>query len=82
MLVKQTDKSDFVFGAVFDTVDIGLVLVDSMRSIVAWNEGIARVSRRTAQDVVAKASTTYFPRYSTRLPSVIDDAFERAAQAS
>ena len=82
MLVKQTDQSDFVFGAVFDTVDIGLVLVDSMRSIVAWNEWIARVSRRTAQDVVGKSLDDIFPEiHSTRLPSVIDDAFEAGSSS-
>ena len=77
MLVKQTDNFDLVFRAVFDTVDIGLVVVDSMGSIVGWNEWIARVSRRTAQDVVGKSLEDIFPEiHSTRLPSVIDDAFQ------
>ena len=49
------NTSDFVFGAVFDTVDIGLVVVDSKGWIVGWNEWIARVSRRPAQDVVGKS---------------------------
>jgi PAS domain S-box-containing protein len=82
MLVKQTDHYDLVFRAVFDTVDIGLVVVDSMRSIVGWNDWIARVSRRRAQDVVGKSLEDIFPEIrSTRLPRVIDDAFQAGSSS-
>ena len=48
------NASDLVFGPVFDTVDIGLVVLDSQGYIVGWNEWIARVSRRPARDVLGK----------------------------
>ena len=55
------NASDLVFGPVFDTVDIGLVVLDSQGCIVGWNEWMARVSRRPAQDVVGKAFFEVFP---------------------
>jgi PAS domain S-box-containing protein len=77
MLFKQTDQSDLMFRAVFDTVDIGLVVVNSARAIVGWNEWIARVSRRTADEAVGKSLETIFPEIqNTRLPSVVEDAFQ------
>jgi len=82
MLVKHTHKSDLLFSSVFDTVDIGLVVVDSMRSIVGWNEWIARVSRRTAEDVEGKSLEDIFPEiHGTRLPTVIDDAFQAGSSS-
>ena len=82
MLVKHTHQSDLLFSSVFDTVDIGLVVVDSMRSIVGWNEWIARVSRRTAEDVVGKSLQDIFPEiHGTRLPTVIDDAFQAGSSS-
>ena len=55
------NASDLVFGPVFDTVDIGLVVLDSRGYIVGWNEWIARVSRRPASDVLGKALSDVFP---------------------
>ena len=82
MLIKQTDQSDLVFRAVFDTVDIGLVVLNSLRSIVGWNEWIARVSRCAAEDVVGKTLEDIFPEIrSTRLPSVIEDAFQAGSSS-
>jgi PAS domain S-box-containing protein len=71
------NPSDLVFSAVFDTVDIGLVVLDSQRCVVGWNEWIARVSRRPAHDVLGKSFEDVFPEIrSTRLPSVIEDSFQ------
>jgi PAS domain S-box-containing protein len=71
------NPSDLVFGAVFDTVDIGLVVLDSHGCIVGWNEWIARVSHRPALDVLGKSLKDIFPEISdTRLPSVIADSFQ------
>ena len=68
--------SDLLFGPVFDTVDIGLVVLDSQGCIVGWNEWMARVSRRPARDVLGKAFLEVFPEVrQTRLPDVIDDSF-------
>ena len=69
--------SDTVFGPVFDTVDIGLVVIDINGHVVAWNEWMARVSRRTSQQVLGKPFFEIFPdARSTRMPGVIEDAFQ------
>jgi PAS domain S-box-containing protein len=72
MLVKVTD---LLLGPVFDSVDIGLVVLDGQRCIVGWNDWIARVSRHLAQDVMGKDLFDVFSDLrDTRLPNVIDDA--------
>jgi PAS domain S-box-containing protein len=69
------NASDLLFGPVFDTVDIGLVVLDSQGCIVGWNEWMARVSRRPATHVLGQAFLEVFPAVrQTRLPDVIDDA--------
>ncbi len=76
------NASDLVFGPVFDTVDIGLVVLDSQGCIIGWNEWISRVSRRPARDVLGKALSDVFPEVgNTRLRDVIDDSF-RAGSSS
>ena len=66
----------------FDTVDIGIVVLDSQGYIVSWNEWIARVSRRPARDVIGKAFFEVFPELrQTRLPDVIGNSF-RAGSSS
>lgn len=76
------NASDLVFGPVFDTVDIGLVVLDSQGYIVGWNEWIARVSRRRTRDVLGKTLLEVFPEVQhTRLAEVIDDSF-RAGSSS
>ena len=70
------NASDLVFGPVFDSVDIGLVVLDSRGYIVGWNEWLARVSRRPASDVLGKTLADVFPEVRhTRLPDVVDDSF-------
>jgi PAS domain S-box-containing protein len=70
------NASDLLFGPVFDTVDIGLVVLDSQGCIVGWNEWMARVSRRPAREVLGSAFLEVFPEVrQTRLPDVIDDSF-------
>jgi PAS domain S-box-containing protein len=67
--------SDLLFGPVFDTVDIGLVVLDSQGCIVGWNEWMARVSRHDARDVLGKPLIEVFSEVRhTRLPDVIDDS--------
>ena len=66
-----------MFGPVFDTVDIGLVVIDSDGHVVGWNEWMARVSRRPAQQVLGKSFFEIFPdARDTRLPGVIEDSFQ------
>lgn len=74
--------SNLVFASVFDTVDIGLVVLDNQACIVGWNEWIARVADRPAQDVIGKTLCDVFPEVrSTRLPTVIDDSFQAGSSS-
>ena len=69
--------SDQVFGPVFDTVDIGLVVIDSEARIVCWNDWMSRIARQTPQEVQGKSFYDIFPdSRRSRLPSVIADAFQ------
>lgn len=73
----SVNAPDLVFGPVFDTVDIGLVVLDRQFCIVGWNEWIARMSRRTAKDVLGKTLYDVFPDLvGARLAAVIDDSFQ------
>ena len=69
--------SDPVFSLVFDTVDIGLVVVDIDGCVFGWNAWMARVTRRPSQEVIGKSLYEIFPDVrNTRLPGVIEDAFQ------
>ena len=69
--------SDQVFGPVFDTVDIGLVVIDSEECVVCWNDWMARTARRPAQEVLGRPFYEIFPdARRSRLPGVIADAFQ------
>lgn len=73
----SANVSDLGLGPVFDTVDIGLVVIDNDGRVVGWNDWMARTSRRPAQQVLGKALYEVFPdASSTRLASVIEDAFQ------
>jgi PAS domain S-box-containing protein len=75
-------SSELAFGPVFETVDIGLVLLDRQACIVAWNAWMARVSRQPAEEVLGKSFFDVFPAArETRLPNVIEDSF-RAGSSS
>ena len=72
-----SNVSDLVFGPVFDTVDIGLVVIDSEGCVVCWNEWMARIARRPAPEVLGQSFYDVFPdARRSRLPSVIADAFQ------
>jgi PAS domain S-box-containing protein len=74
--------SDLVFGPVFDTVDIGLIVLDGQGCIVGWNEWMARTARRPAHQVLGKTLDEIFPAVlDTRLPGVIDDAFQAGSSS-
>lgn len=69
--------SDPVFSLVFDTVDIGLVVVDVDGCVLGWNAWMARVTRRPSQEVIGKSLYEIFPDVrNTRLPGIIEDAFQ------
>jgi PAS domain S-box-containing protein len=68
---------DPVFSLVFDTVDIGLVVVDVDGCVFGWNAWMAHVTRRPTQQVIGKSLYEIFPDVrSTRLPGIIEDAFQ------
>lgn len=69
--------SNLVFGPVFDTVDIGLVVIDSEGCVVCWNDWMARIARLPVREVMGKSFYDIFPDVRrTRLPAVIADAFQ------
>ena len=64
--------SDLLFGPVFDIVDIGLVVIDGDGRVVAWNDWMARISRRPASHVLGQPLFDIFPdARNTRMPGVI-----------
>src|SRR6478752_3277414 len=76
------NASHLLFGPVFDTVDIGLVVLDGQGCIVGWNEWMARVSRHEARDVLGKPLLEVIPEVrQTRLLDVIEDSL-RAGSSS
>ena len=73
---------DLAFSAVFDTVDIGLIVLDRDGCIVGWNDWIARVSGRPADDVLGEPFFEIFPEVrNTRLPRVITESFEAGSSS-
>ena len=71
------DVSDLVFGPVFDSVDIGLVVIDEEQCVVGWNEWMTRIARRPAGEVLGKSFYDIFPdARRTRLPGIIADSFQ------
>src|SRR3954471_11877333 len=77
-----SNTPDLVIGPVFDTVDIGLVLLDRQTCIVAWNGWIARASRMPAEEVLGKAFFDIFPAARrTRLLTVIEDSFQAGSSS-
>ncbi|MBH5370559.1 hybrid sensor histidine kinase/response regulator [Bradyrhizobium glycinis] len=75
--VTPNNATDPIYEPAFDTVDIGLIVVDSAGRIVAWNDWMARTSKRSTAEVLGKDFFDVFPKArTTRLPSVIEDAFQ------
>src|SRR5712671_2976586 len=73
---------DLMIGPVFDTVDIGLVLLDRQICIVAWNGWMARATQKPADEVLGKAFFDIFPAARrTRLASVIEDSFKAGSSS-
>ena len=71
------NECEDVFGPVFHTVDIGLIVLDRERCVVAWNDWMARIAQRPAEAVIGRSFYEVFPgARSTRLPSVVEDAFQ------
>jgi PAS domain S-box-containing protein len=74
-LTMLGDVSKLEIEHVFDALDVGIVVVDNRRCIIAWNDWIARVSRRSKASVLGKALYDVFPNlHDTRVPTVIEDS--------
>jgi PAS domain S-box-containing protein len=69
------DVSKVEMRHVFDALDVGIVVLDEHTCIVAWNDWIARVSRRSKASVLGKALLDVFSNLrETRLPTAIEDS--------
>ena len=74
--------SEFEFEAVFDALDVGIIVLDGQGVIVGWNEWLARVTGQSRQSVLGKNFNALFPSLqNTRLTRVIDDALEAGSSS-
>jgi PAS domain S-box-containing protein len=63
--------------SVFDALNVGIIILDRQSRVVVWNDWIAHVTRRMAVSVRGTKFLDIFPELqATRLPLVIEDAFE------
>ena len=71
------DVTEFELAAVFDGLDVGIIVLDEQCRIVGWNDWIARVSAHSRQSVLGRVLYEVFPELQdTRLPTTINDAIE------
>jgi PAS domain S-box-containing protein len=67
----------FEFEAVFDALDVGMVVLDSHGSIIVWNDWLAGVSRISKESALGKNLCDLFPSLrDTRLPAAIEDSLQ------
>src|ERR1700733_7374865 len=67
----------FEFDAVFNSLDVGIVLLDSHDRIVAWNEWLAGVSGISEESALGERLFDLFPSLrDTRLPEAIEDSLQ------
>jgi len=63
--------------SVFNALNVGIIILDRQSRVVVWNDWIAHVTRRMAVSVRGTKFLDIFPELqATRLPLVIEDAFE------
>jgi len=63
------------FEAVFDGLDVGIVVLDDQGRVVGWNEWIAGASRVPKASALGRTVCEIFPALGeTRLPIAIDDS--------
>ena len=71
------DVTEFELAAVFDGLDVGIIVLDEQCRIVGWNDWIARVSAHSRRSVLGRVLYEVFPELQdTRLPTTINDAIE------
>jgi PAS domain S-box-containing protein len=63
--------------SVFDALNVGIIILDRQGRVVIWTDWIAHVTRKTSASVRGTKFFDIFPELqATRLPLVIEDAFE------
>src|SRR5215218_4973201 len=70
------------FDAVFDALDVGIIVLDPDGVIVGWNDWVARVTGKSRHAVLGENLYAVFPALQTgRLPSVINETFEAGSSS-
>ena len=65
------------FDAIFDALDVGIIVLDSQGAVVGWNDWVARVTGQSKDSVLGENLYELFPGLgASRLPSVINETFE------
>src|SRR6185436_1460192 len=73
----STGESTLDLTSVFDALNVGIIILDRQSRVVVWNDWIAHVTRKTSVSVRGTKCFDIFPELqATRLPLVIEDAFE------
>ena len=71
------DQAILEFGAIFDALDVGIIVLDRETRVVDWNDWMARVTGQPKPSVLGCRFIELYPNLAqTRLPSVIDDALQ------
>ncbi len=74
--------STFEFEAVFDALDVGIIVLNSHSRVVAWNDWLAGASRISKKAALGNVLLDLFPSLrDTRLPGAIEDSL-RAGSSS
>jgi PAS domain S-box-containing protein len=69
--------STFEFEAVFDALDVGIVVLDCHGSIILWNDWLSGVSGISKDSALGKDLCDLFPSLrDTRLPAAIKDSLQ------
>src|SRR5688572_8790542 len=77
MLAKLGDVAELDFGLVMDGLDVGIVVLDRQGCVVAWNDWMARTTRRSKASVQGQTLLDIYPTLrDTRIPAAIEDAFQ------
>jgi len=73
--VKQDGPSSLIAGGALDSLDVGVVVLDTAGRVVLWNAWMQRASGISLAAALGAPLTTLFPRLAqTRLPGAIEDA--------
>ena len=73
----SVDQANLEFVAVFDALDVGIVVLDSESRVTGWNDWMVGATGRSKASVLGCTFIELYPNLAqTRLPSVIDDALQ------